>query len=80
MALNATAPAGVDRGGEILTDEALAAIESLHRSFAGRRQELLGQRDTAANSACTAGIGEQELIGLAHHKAAAPPLSTPGGT
>jgi malate synthase len=55
MTLNFTTPAGLDRAGEILTDEALAFIEALHRNFAGRRQELLDQRITVRQQAASSG-------------------------
>ena len=55
MTLEFTAPAGLDRAGEILTDEALAFVEALHQHFADRREELLGQRETAREKAASTG-------------------------
>ncbi|MFD1211038.1 malate synthase A [Arthrobacter sp. GCM10027362] len=55
MTLKFTTPAGLDRAGEILTDEALAFVEALHRNFAGRREELLGGRVAARRQAASSG-------------------------
>ncbi|MFI7495971.1 malate synthase A [Kocuria sp. M4R2S49] len=50
-----TMPAGHDRAGEILTEEALAFVAELHRRFDPRRQELLGVREQARRQASSSG-------------------------
>ncbi|WP_309126261.1 malate synthase A [Kocuria sp.] len=55
MTIEFTTPAGLDRAGEILTDEALAFVEALHQNFAARREELLGLRVTAREQAAATG-------------------------
>ena len=55
MTIEFTAPAGLDRAEEILTDEALAFVEALHQNFAARREELLGERTTAREKAASTG-------------------------
>ncbi|MFI7580396.1 malate synthase A [Kocuria kalidii] len=40
-----TLPEGLDRAGEILTDDALQFVAELHRRFGPRRAELLGARE-----------------------------------
>lgn len=55
MAIEFTTPATLDRASEILTDEALAFVEALHQRFAARRQELLGLRVTARETAASTG-------------------------
>ncbi|MDL9979492.1 malate synthase A [Microbacterium candidum] len=44
MTIEITRPAQVEGADEILTPEALAFVEELHRRFAGRRDELLAAR------------------------------------
>ncbi|HST72111.1 MAG TPA: malate synthase A [Kocuria rosea] len=55
MTIEFTTPAGLERAGEILTDEALAFVEALHQNFAARREELLGLRVTAREQAAATG-------------------------
>ncbi|MFF0946048.1 malate synthase A, partial [Kocuria sp. CPCC 205300] len=55
MTIEFTTPAGLDRAGEILTDEALAFVEALHQNFAARREELLDLRVTAREQAASTG-------------------------
>jgi len=55
MTIEFTTPTGLDRAGEILTDEALAFVEALHQNFAARREELLGLRVTAREQAAATG-------------------------
>ncbi|MCM3687354.1 malate synthase A [Kocuria rosea] len=55
MTIEFTTPAGLDRAGEVLTDEALAFVEALHQNFAARREELLGLRVTAREQAAATG-------------------------
>ncbi|MFI7483189.1 malate synthase A [Kocuria sp. M1R5S2] len=50
-----TRPEGLDRAGEILTDEALAFVAELHRRFDPRRTELLGAREENRRRAAAAG-------------------------
>ncbi|GGG52488.1 malate synthase [Kocuria dechangensis] len=50
-----TLPQGLERAGEILTDEALAFVAELHRRFAPRRAELLGAREESRRRAASTG-------------------------
>ncbi|MGQ1840271.1 malate synthase A [Kocuria turfanensis] len=50
-----TLPAGHDRAGEILTDEALQFVAELHRRFGPRRDELLGEREQNRRRAAETG-------------------------
>jgi len=50
-----TLPQGLERAGEILTDEALAFVAELHRRFGPRRAELLGAREENRRRAASTG-------------------------
>jgi malate synthase len=50
-----TLPEGLDRAGEILTDDALQFVAELHRRFAPRRAELLELRDEHRRRAASTG-------------------------
>ncbi|HWI00489.1 MAG TPA: malate synthase A, partial [Propionibacteriaceae bacterium] len=55
MSLELTDSHPVDRAEEILTGDALAFVESLHRRFASRRNELLAARTTRREQVARAG-------------------------
>ncbi|MGQ1837909.1 malate synthase A [Kocuria turfanensis] len=50
-----TLPEGLERAGEILTEDALQFVAELHRRFAPRRAELLGAREQNRRRAASAG-------------------------
>ncbi|GEO96121.1 malate synthase A [Kocuria turfanensis] len=50
-----TVPEGLERAGEILTEDALQFVAELHRRFAPRRAELLGAREQNRRRAASAG-------------------------
>ncbi|MDZ5079216.1 malate synthase A [Nesterenkonia sp. HG001] len=55
MTITITEPYMVDGATEILSDEALAFVEELHRRFVGTRDELLEARRTAQRDAAASG-------------------------
>ncbi|GGC80183.1 malate synthase [Tersicoccus solisilvae] len=55
MSIEITDRTPVDRADEILTDEALAFVASLHTRFAARRDELLGKRVEQQQAVAAAG-------------------------
>jgi len=55
MTITHNTPHNVAAASEILSDEALAFIETLHEKFNDRREELLGKRETAREQAASTG-------------------------